>query len=208
MKTKKTNQTEAVKKKMTKVVRKIDFKKIGLAVAALVLAGGFYWYGMVAMVNGRPVWRWTYIKNMEKQSGKQVLDQMVNEALILVEAQKNKVKIEQSTIDEEISKIKDRLEGQGQNFDEVLKTEGMTMADLEQQIRMQKLVETLAETNEEVSSEKIDEFLETYKDQLPEGMSEEELTALAKEQLLGQAKNEAVNVWLTKTKDEAKISYR
>ena len=193
---------------MVKKVRKINFKKIGLAVVALVLAGGFYWYGMVATVNGRPVWRWTYIKNMEKQSGKQVLDQMVNEALILGEAQKNRVEIEQSIIDEEITKIKDRLEGQGQNLDEVLKTEGMAMAGLEQQIRMQKLVETLAETDEEVSSEKIDEFLKTYKDQLPEGMSEEELAALAKEQLLGQAQNEAINSWLTKVKGEAKISYR
>jgi len=191
-----------------KMVKKIDFSRIGLTVAAVVLAVGFYWYGMVAMVNGKPVWRWTYIKTMEKQVGEQVLEQMVNEALIAVEAGKQGVQVEQSVIDEEIAGIKTRLEEQGQDLDTALETEGMTMADLEEQIRMQKLVEKLAATDKEISQEEVDQFLETYKDQLPEGLSEEELTTLAKEQLSGQAQNEAVNTWLAKIKEEAKISYR
>lgn len=191
---------------------KIDMRLIGLGMALILLLAGagflYLKYASVAMVNGRPISRLEYIKKMEAQVGATTLDQMIDEALIAGEAEKTGVKVEQSVIDEEIDKIRQQIEAQGQTLEAALEAEGMVMADLEEQIRNQKLVEEMAGAGEEVTEVQIADFLETYKDQLPEGQTKEELETLAKEQLSGQAKNEAVTEWLDNLRAGAEIVYK
>ncbi|MDP4010135.1 MAG: SurA N-terminal domain-containing protein [Candidatus Shapirobacteria bacterium] len=209
-----------MKKTSKKIVSKkinLDFlkslKKVNLPVVlgGLVVAAGlfgYYKYGVVAVVNGRPIFRIEYIKIMESQVGKQTLDRMVTETLIMNEASKKGVKIDKAVVDTEIAKIEEQLKTQGQTLDSALAAEGMARTDLEKQIRLQKLAEELSAPKTEITEAEINDFLDKNKDQLPKGASKEELQTLAKTQLSSQAQNEAISTWLADLKKNAKIIYR
>lgn len=212
---------------MKKVVKKTEIKEdlvknempsmkylgfyVPLFLLAVVLAAagyGYFRYFNVAVVNGRPISRLDYIKAMEKQGGKQVLDGMVQEALITGEAQKKGVRIDQSVIDAEFAKIETQLKAQGQTLDSALASQGMTKEELTQQIRIQKTAEKLANVPTEVSQTQIDDFIAKNKDQFPKTATKEEIEKTAKTQLLSQAKSEAITKWFDQLKRDAKIIYK
>jgi len=205
---KETSKTKAEVKEVKVTIKKLPMVKIGLILLLGLLAGAYYQFGNVAYVNGKAISRLEYIQTMEKQSGEAILDQMVTEALILAEAEKQNVVIEQSVIDEEVKAIEEQLSSQGQTLEAVLETEKMTREDLEKQITLQKLVDKLAGADVEVTDEQVEAFLEENKDFLPEEATEEELNDLAKEQISSQGRSEAINNWLEKIKNEANIIYK
>ena len=180
-----------------------------LGLLLVILAGllAYYKFGSIASVNGKRISRLTYIKSSIKASGAQVLDQMITESLIENEAKKQNITIDKATIDAEVKAIDEKIVAQGSTLVEALKAREMTMADLESQIKMQKLVEKLSGANKEITQAQIDEFLKTNKAQLPKGVSKDELQKMAKEELASQASNDAINTWLEKVKKEAKIVY-
>jgi foldase protein PrsA len=206
---KKETKKAKVEVKEVEVSRqKLPITKIVVIVLLGLIAAAWYQYGNVAYVNGKPISRLEYIKTMEKQSGEAVLDQMVTEALIMAEAEKQNVEIEQSVIDEEIKAIEEQLSAQGQTLEAVLETEKMTREDLEKQIVLQKLVDKLSDADVEVSDEQVAAFLDENKDFLPEEATDEELDELAREQISSQGRSEAINNWLEKIKSEATIIYK
>jgi len=195
--------------KNTKVVNKI--MSIHLAFLVLVLAAlgyGYYRYWNVAVVNGKPISRIAYIKNMEKQGGKTVLDRMVQETMIRDEAQKKGIKIEQGVIDGEIKKIESQVTTMGMTLDEALKSEGLTKAELEDQIRMQKMVEVMAGASTEITQAQIDKYIVDNKTQFPTGTTKEQMQTTAREELTSQAANAAINKWLENLNTSAKIIYK
>ncbi|MBU1118071.1 SurA N-terminal domain-containing protein [Patescibacteria group bacterium] len=200
--------TSSVVSTPVKVLQKINFTPVIILVILALLSYSYYRFGIVAMVNGRPISRLTYLKNLEKQDKKQSLTQMVNESLVFQEAAKQKIIIDQATIDEEIKKIEDQVTSQGQTIEAALAAEGMTRDDLENEIRLQKTVEKLADPKVEITQEQIDKFLVDYKTSLPESATKEELQTLAKNQLTSDAQNEAINTWFKNLKDSAKIIIR
>jgi parvulin-like peptidyl-prolyl isomerase len=173
-----------------------------------VSLGVFYKYGIVATVNGKAISRIAYIKKLEKNDAKQLLDQMITENLILGEANKKGVKIEKNVIDEEIKKIDEQIKAQGQTLEAALSSRGMTKADLEDQINMQKVVEKLSAPTTEITQAQIDEFLKANKAQLPAKSTKEELQTIAKDELARQASDSAVTAWLEGLRKDAKIIYR
>ena len=175
-----------------------------VAIAGVV----YYKFANVATVNGKPISRIEYINLFQKQDNRNVLNRMVQEELINQEAVKNNVKIEKSQIDAEISRIEENLKTQGQTLDEALKANSMTKTDLEDQMRMKMNVEKLSNANAEVNQAQIDEFVTKNKASLPKDMSKEQLQTMIKEQLASQAKDEAINGWLEKVTNEAKVIYK
>ena len=186
-------------------------KLIPIVLGVLVLAGlagAYFKYWNIAVVNGRGISRIEYFKLLEKQGGKQVLSQMVQETLIQQEAEKNKLTIEKSVVDTQIATIEGQIKSQGQTLDTALAAEGMTKADLEKQIRLQKIVEALSKPTTEITQQQIDDFLTKNSAQLPKTATKDELQSLAKTELAKEAGSSAVTTWLDTLKKEAKIIYR
>ena len=182
-----------------------------LLLLALVLAVGvfaYYKYGNVAIVNGKAISRLSYIDLMEKQVGKQTLDQMVTEALILGAAEKQNITIPESEINASLSEVEAQVKAQGQTLDQALIAEGMTKDELIRQIRIQKLVEKLSGADKAITDAEVEKFLKDNEDQLPEDATEAELKELAVEQLESQNRSTAINAWITKAQEEATIIYR
>lgn len=202
-----------IKKEKTKCCccdsRKIrNMHIIALVLILGVIIGVCFRYGSVATVNGKRISRMAYYLKLEKNDAKQLLDQMITESLIKEEAAKKGIKIEQSVIDEEIKKIDEQVTAQGQKLETLLQAQGMTKANLEDQISMQKMVEKLSMPATEITQAQIDEFLKTNKAQLPAKATKDELQKLAKDELTKQASDSAISAWLDGLKNEAKIIYK
>jgi len=182
-----------------------------VALLAVVLATGIFSYlryWNIASVNGRAISRLSYIKSLEQRGGKQTLDSMIEEALILNEGNSKGIKVDQKTIDDEITKIEARLKSQNQTLDSALVASGMTKADLVTQIKIKKIEEALSAPKTEVTQAQIDEFLKANKAQLPANMNKDQLQQLAKDELTAQAKQQAADAWLSALKQSAKIVYK
>ncbi|KPL18655.1 MAG: hypothetical protein AMJ92_06930 [candidate division Zixibacteria bacterium SM23_81] len=106
-----------------------------------------------------------------------LLQEMVNEKLILVQARRDSIKVEPEEIDEaleaQIQQILEQL-GSEEAFQEQLANEGLTLQSLKKRYRAQignqllreKLIrQKLADVN--VSSKEVMNFYETYRDSLP-----------------------------------------
>jgi len=178
--------------------------------AVLALAGGYAYakYWNVAVVNGVGISRIDFIKTMERAGGKQTLDQMVQETLILSEGAKNNVKMDQKAIDAEVAKVEERLKAQGTTLEAALTQSGMTKADLKKQILMQKIESTLATVKTEITQAQIDDFIKTYKTQLPAKATKTEMETIAKDELTSQASKSAAADWVANLTKNAKVIYK
>lgn len=189
-----------------KNINKIHMFHMGLLVVLLAGAGfGYVKYWNVATVNGVGISRLEYIKTMEKAGGKQTLDQMIKERLILAEGKKNNIFMDKTAIEVETKKVEERLKSQGQTLETALTMSGMTKTDLEKQILMQKIQTTLATNKTEITQAQVDEFIKTYKDQLPPKGTKAELEKIAKDELTAQAVKTAATEWVTNLTKNAKV---
>lgn len=179
-----------------------------LVVIVMALVFSYFRFWNVATVNGVTISRLDYIKALVKQDNKQTLDMMIQEAMIVNEAKKKGVSVDQKVIDEEIAKIEAQLKADGQDLNTALKASGMTKADLEKQIRVKKMVTALSAPKIEITQGEIDEFLKTNKSSLPTGKTKEELQVLAKDELIAKAGQASASAWLQDLSQGAKIEYR
>jgi parvulin-like peptidyl-prolyl isomerase len=201
-------ESPVVAKNQTGSSEKYPIALVAALITLIMLGYGYYRFWSIASVNGKSISRIEYYQMMEKQIGKQTLDNLVTESLILDAATKKGVTIEQAVIDKEIADIETRIKDQGQTLDEALTAEGMTRSDLEKQMRIQKFVETLSASDSAVTDAQIADFITNNKAQLPSTATPEELNNLAKTQLEKQAQSQNIQTWLTDLKANANIVYR
>jgi parvulin-like peptidyl-prolyl isomerase len=191
-----------------KTSRKINFYPIFALIAIIGVVYAYYRFGIVATVNGIPISRTAYLRNLEKLDKKLTVKQMANEALVFQEASKKGVSVDKSAIDTEIATIEAQIKTQGQSMESALAAEGMTLSDLEDQIRIQLLVEKLANPNIDITQAQIDDFVKANKSSYPTTYTKEQLETIAKDQLISEAKNTAINNWFTELQKSAKIIIR
>ena len=145
-------------KKLKSLFKKHDGVKKGVLVAAvLVLAFLLYQNKnifVVATVNGRPVWRWELDSRLTQQYGSSTLDELTSEDIIRQEAANRGITATPDEINQKISDIEKSLSGR-MTLTDALSAQGMTMEDLrrqlELQVLMEKMINTVVVTNQEVA---------------------------------------------------------
>lgn len=169
---------------------------------AFLLKGLF----IAALVNGQPISRLSVISQLEKQSGKDTLNQIVTQVLVQQEASKKNINVSQQDVDGQISKIEAQLKTQGVTLDQALSSRGMTRADLSGQIRLQlelqKLVGPVKVTDAQVTS-----YITANKDQMPQGLSDDQIKAQATQQVEQQMVQQKEQALVQQLQKDAKISY-
>jgi SurA-like protein len=186
-------------------VRQMTIATVILLLAALLyFARGFFF---VALVNGQPISRFKLVKQLEKDMGKSYLDNMVTEALIKQEAMKQNIKIEDSEIDVEIVKFEEQFSAQGQTLEAMLELQGMTIEELKDRVRIQKMVEKILVEKSVVTEEDVDQYIEANKEFLPESTDEAQIRADVRLQLSQEKMGMAFNEWYEEAKESARIRY-
>lgn len=162
---------------------------------------------IVATVNGKPITRFALIKNLEKQGGSQILTSMTTEMLVRDALKKANVTVSQDEINTEMKTIEDSLTSQGQKLDDLLAAQGMTRADIEDQIKLSKQLEKLLADKVNVSDEEIQQYFDTNKASFGKDAKLEDVKEKIREQLHQQKLSTAQQDWLTELKKTSKINY-
>lgn len=120
---------------------------------------------IAAMVNGNPVTNLELLSKMNQQFREQTLNQIINEKLIMSESTKNHITVTPAEISQKITDLEKNVGG-AQTLDTLLKQQGQTRDSLKQQLALQLTIEKLYATEATVSSQEVDQFIQTNKDQL------------------------------------------
>jgi foldase protein PrsA len=211
------------KKKINKEVNSVELKKAlpkvrnkkvlhyGLIIIALLVIGGLFYLGrglfIAAMVNGKPISRFALDKELEKQGGKQTLDDLISKTLISAEAKKAGITITNDDVQKEIQKISDQVQAQGSTLDAALAMQGATRASLEENIRIQKTVEGLLKDKLVVSDEETKSYYDQNQSVYGKDSKFEDLKDQIKQSLAQQKLSAEFKAWMDKLKSEAGISY-
>ena len=204
-----------IEEKSTKPTVKL-FKKILLYVIVLFVIVGLIYFGgkqiFVASVNGQLVKRFAIIKELEKQGGKKVLDDLILKTLINQEGRKRKINISERELNEELLKIEKNVTSQGATLEALLQQQGMTKKDLTDGIRLQLLVSKMIESNVSVTQKEIEDYLASQKEQSSLGLdldqaapeiTKDQAKAAIKQQKLQQK----IQTFVADLKAKAKINY-
>jgi len=175
---------------------------IALGVLAYVYKGLF----IAATVNGIPISRLAIIQELEKASGKNLLDSLITEKLVQNEANAKKIIVSDDEINGEIKKIEDQIVAQGGTLDAALAAQGMSMENLKKQIILQKEVEKLVVDKINVTDEEVAQYIKDNAISIPEGQ-EATTTAQIKDGLRNQKLSTEGNALIATLKSQAKIRY-
>ncbi|TSC71920.1 MAG: parvulin-like peptidyl-prolyl isomerase [Parcubacteria group bacterium Gr01-1014_70] len=186
-------------------VRWLVIAVIGIIVLALV----YYFRGMfvAALIDGSPISRLSVVRELENQSGAQVLDALINQHIVEQKAAEKGISISEEEIDQALNGIRENLASQNTTLEEALKAQNLTMEQVRSNIRLQKLAERLVEDKLTVSDEEVNAYLEQNKDFLPPADSLESQRTTVRDMLRQQKFASVFQEWLTAVKAEADISY-
>lgn len=179
---------------------------VWIAVIVVGLAG-LLWVnkGMVvaAVVNGRPIFRWELNSALASRFGKQMLESMISERLVTDAAGSLGIRISKQEVEGKMAEIVKSLGG-GMSVDDLLKYQGMTREDFENQIRLQMTVERVLTKDLVITETDIDNFIATNRATLvatdPATLRDE-----ARSAIIGNQANEKLQPWFKELKDKAKI---
>ncbi|MFI5265186.1 MAG: SurA N-terminal domain-containing protein [Candidatus Levyibacteriota bacterium] len=217
--TKKTVRKAVAKKTASApVFQKIGFKKfltkrnvyIGVVTVAVLIGVLLYVFRglfIAATVNGQVISRLELTQELDKKAGKQTLDSLVTRDLILQEMKKNNISVTDAEVNAEMSNIESALSKQGRTLNDALLQQGLTKADLIDQLRIQKMIEKLFAKDITVSSKEVDTYLTQNKDSLPAGQDQATLRTSAETQIKQQKLTTKFQTWLANLQKNAKIQY-
>ena len=206
--TKITESINSFTKALAARVSKSRWARILLAlliIAVLLFLGKTLF--LAALVNGRPISRISLIKELEKQGGQNVLDQLVEKSLVSQEASRQGVKIDREAVEGEITRIEALLKEQNLSLDEALSMRGETKAGLYEQIELQKKVEALLAQKINLSEEEVQNYFDQNKDLFGENAQFADVKDSVRDQLYQQKLNAEYSSWIEGLRSKAKIIY-
>ncbi len=208
-----SSRLNAAKEKSTgNVTQSLKLRKMYIVASVVIVALGLLAYAnrslfVAATVNGQPISRVKVVKEAEKQSGKQSLENLIRNSLIEQEAEKANVTVTDKEIDDEIKKVETTLSKQGQKIDQVLELQGLTREDLRKLIRLDKIVGKIVGKDINVTDAQINDYIEKNQESLPQDQTEDQVKKSVSERLKQQELNTKVQKWLESLKSKAKIQY-
>jgi len=195
-----------VENKGNEKIKKI-FIVLLICLIFLFLIFNFKHLFIAALVNNKPITRYALDRELEKQGGKQLLENLIAESLILQEAERQGLKISDERLKEEIGEIEGQVKLQGSDLDTLLEVQGQTRQALEKQIKIQLIVEEILGKEVSITDEEIRNYFEENKDYFGEDATLEGVKEQAREDLRQTKLGEGFQSWLEELKQKAKIHY-
>ena len=171
-----------------------------IGVLAYIYKGVF----IAATVDGSPIMRLTIIQKLEKTSGKNLLDSLINEKLIQNEARTKNIIVSDDEINSQIKTIESQIATQGGTLDAALAEAGMSMDDLKKQIMAQNEIEKLLADKLNVTDEEVAQYIEDNKVSIPQGQ-EATIADQIKSEMRNQKISTEAQTLITNLKSKAKI---
>jgi len=151
--------TERVVASSKKSGNKFVFKAVIFVVGVSLLGFLFFKFFLVASVNGKLINRFAVVRELEKQGGRNVTRSLILKSLINQEAKKRKITVSKKELDAEIKRVEANAEAQGATLDLLLKQQGVSRKELEEQLTLQLLVSKMIDNKVDVSDKEVEEYL-------------------------------------------------
>lgn len=208
---KKEESAIAKETKMAVFKKLIKNNKKFIIIALIIIALVILFFALrstfvVASVDGRLISRASITQKLEKQYGTALLDSIITEKLIENEVRAQKIVISKEDVSAEIKKIEASVTAQGAKIDDLLEQQGMTRADLEKQIKLQKQVEKLVGDRVNVTDEEVAKYIKDSNTVVPKG-EEAATNEQIRSQLSSQKVNTEIQAKIDDLKEKAKIKY-
>jgi foldase protein PrsA len=209
-KEKKDESTKKTSKRVCKIAQWYKGNKIlalgGLFVMISFLSG-YYLKGMIvaATVNGKPIWRFEVVKQLERYYGANVLDNLITQRLMEKEAQQNGIVVTEEEIDSAIKELEANLGNSGTNLDEALKESNMTREDLRKDYKTNIMIEKLLTSRVSVSEEEVQNYIDENEDTFPEDTDLEQVKTLVRDQLVQEKMSAEYQNLLQEIKEKAEV---
>jgi foldase protein PrsA len=161
------------KKLQEVMMKKFDKSLLTLAILLVALVGLVFWQQQtqkgqaVATVNGKAITKDALYDQMAKQSGAQVLDQLITDQLIAEQAQKSGVQVSEKDIEAELDKVKKQV-GSDAAFQQMLDQNHMTLADARDQLKNNLIVKKIFEGKIKISDQDIQNYFNQNKESFGE----------------------------------------
>jgi len=195
--------------KLKMFIKKIN-PKIATIVAVVMIVGvsGYFYRGLfvAATVNGSPISRFAVISKLEKTSGKQALDALITQKLIVAEMDKNNINASDDDVAADIKKIEDQVTAQGGTLSQALIAQGMTITDLRDQLAINNRLEKYLADKIQISADEISQYIKDNNIVVPKGQEVQ-----FNEQIVSQLRlnklNQAAQALIDSLQAKASIKY-
>lgn len=197
-------------KNIKKAIRnKLSPKQTKVIVALLILLSLYLFRSsfIVAMVNGIPLTRIEFTKQLEQTVGKDTLENLITEKLILQEIKKQGITISDVEVAEEIEKIELVVKEQESSLDDALALQGQTRESFEKNVKMQKAIEKILESKVAVTDQEIKDYFENNSQLFGEDAVFDELKEDIRQQMMNEKLNTEYGSWVTGLKEKSNIIY-
>ncbi|TWT16044.1 foldase [Planomicrobium sp. CPCC 101079] len=131
--------------------------------AAIFLMAGFIQKDAVASVNGTDIDKEELYEELVVANGAAALDTMISDEIVKQEAEKANVEVTQEEIDAEM-KIYEEQYGGAEALESAIETSGMTVEQLEEEMKSYLLIEKLIGPDIEITDEQIETYFEENKE--------------------------------------------
>ncbi len=185
---------------------------ISILIIVAIVALLFYFKNLfvAATVNGTSIPRLVVVDQLEKSAGKQTLDSLINQELLLQEAKRKKIIVSSQTVDQRINQIEANVKQQGTTLNQLLQTQGMSQQVFRNQVKLQLILEKLFANELKVTDKEIDQYLEENKASLPQTTEATETASLrqsVQQQIYQNKLGQKVQQLIETLKKSAKIDY-
>lgn len=158
----------------------------------------------IATVNSEAITEKEFNERLRQQAGKQILDEMITEKLIVQESKDKKIKVSTSEINGRVSEIKNRFPDE-ESFNKNLEENNLTLNQLKEQIKIQILIEKLVAQEIKITEEMIKNYYEQNKSTRYQGKELKEVSAEIEEQLEQEKINSEKQALIEDLKRKTKI---
>ena len=197
-------------KGISKTLPKSSKRNIRIALL-IILAGALGYLAkpliFAASVNGRFITRIELIRELEKQGGADVLDNLITKALIFQEGKNRGIGVTEDEVNTEITRIEGVVSAQGTSLDEALMLQGQTRGDFLEQIKLQKTVEKLLAEKIVVTDEEVKKYYDENKQLFGEDSKFEDVSDKVKSQLMQEKLSSEYQSWIAELRKNAKLNY-
>ncbi|MBI3980799.1 SurA N-terminal domain-containing protein [Candidatus Microgenomates bacterium] len=123
------------------------------------------WF-VAAVVDNKPITTWELNSVLQRRFGARILDQMIDEILILQEAEKQGISVSDAEVEEKVKTVESQVGGR-EALLKFLDLQGMTEQDLRKQLMIKALVDQILVKNVKITDQEIADFLSKNQETLP-----------------------------------------
>lgn len=183
-------------------------KKIVAILGILVIVFLFIYFKTnlinLATVDGNPITRWELEKELNSKFADQTLDSLISEKIILSQAQKQGVIVDQTDIDKRTKEIEERLKGQI-SLDEALKVQGLNRDSFRKQIEIQIAIDKMFAREASISEKEIEDYISQNQDYFTNSTDPAKVRSEVQQTLKQQKIGELFDKWFKKIREKVKV---